>query len=633
MKLTKVAFAIASVLAVAAGSANAGQIDSSSATLATEVIYSNAQVVRAASKSYTFAGSVDARNNEQRLQLQWKLTGANLQWALGQIAGGDVNFGADGKALVTLPAAQTLLTVSGINAANAAIGWNGVAVGALTGFNVQAFLQDSQTLVFNITIPQAATNIINNATFQVNGKDFAGAAVPANVGVTNVLAVAGATACVAPSTSTDIEFKHFTTHNGNRDLMTGTTPDSEHLRTNASNTGRFMNFTQNLKFTFANAVQSQVDAATLRTTFKRPAVVPPAVDPYATAAASIAVPSTRLHRIAAGIDLTKVAAGLDLDYTTQYGIATPVTGDFAAAAFNTGSAGTLVNGVIEPTAATGLTIQVASPLGLAGWAAGSSVVLLDSADAVIPGAVVTAPDANGVATITLPTAAAMAAATVGTGARLYYVVNGIAEIPQSSQFEVTASLNKSAVGNFREQNNVCSAPLAGVGGGIKIDVRNYASFATFGATGPQSVVRLINNSESQKADVFAQLIYADGRYGPWGRLADLAPRAVQNYSNKEIEAALTTAAAAANPFGASTVYTNATGATPVASNGGDRLRIVSNSGTTLRVQSFMVMPNGMILDTSQAQGVDFENTTNNRSPVNAVDAQPNSQDAINGLGR
>lgn len=633
MKLTKVAFAIASVLAITAGSANAGQIDSSSATLATEVIYSNAQVVRAASKSYTFAGSVDARNNEQRLQLQWKLTGANLQWALGQAAGGDVNFGVDGKTIVNLPAAQTLLTVTGTNAANAAIGWNGAAVGGLTGFNVQAFLQDNQTLVFNITIPQNTLNIINNATFQINGMDFAGAAAPANIGVTNVLAVSGATACVAPQVSTDIEFKHFTTHNGNRDLMTGTTADSEHLRPAASNVGRFMNFTQNLRFTFANAVQSQVDAATLRTTFKRPAVVAPAVDTYAAAAASIVVPSTRLHRIATGIDLTKVAAGLDLDYTTQYGIATAGTGDFAGAAFDTGTAGTTVAGVIETTAATGLTIQVKSPLGAAGWAAGSSVVLLDNADAVIPGAVVTAPDANGVATITLPTAAAMAAATVGTGARLYYVVNGTAEIPQSSQFEVTASLNKSAVGNFREQNNVCSAPLAGVGGGIKIDVRNYASFATFGATGPQSVVRLINNSESQKADVFAQLIYADGRYGPWGRLADLAPRAVQNYSNKEIEAALTTAAAAANPFGASTVYTNSTGATPVASNGGDRLRIVSNSGTTLRVQSFMVMPNGMILDTSQAQGVDFENTTNNRSPDNAVDAQPNSQDAINGLGR
>ena len=81
MKLTKVAFAIASVLAVAAGSANAGQIDSSSATLATEVIYSNAQVVRAPSKSYSFAGDIDARTNEQRLQLQYTL--AKGTWAVG----------------------------------------------------------------------------------------------------------------------------------------------------------------------------------------------------------------------------------------------------------------------------------------------------------------------------------------------------------------------------------------------------------------------------------------------------------------------------------------------------------------------------------------------------------------------
>lgn len=109
---------------------------------------------------------------------------------------------------MALPAAQTLLTVSGVDAGNAAIGWDGAAVGALTGFNVSAFLQDSQTLVFNITIPPNS-NIINNATFQVNGKDFASAAVPANVGVTNVLAVAGATACVAPSTSHRVQALHY----------------------------------------------------------------------------------------------------------------------------------------------------------------------------------------------------------------------------------------------------------------------------------------------------------------------------------------------------------------------------------------------------------------------------------------
>lgn len=639
MKLTKVAFAIASVLAVAAGSANAGQIDASSTTLATEVIYANTQVVRAPSKSYTFAGAVDARNNEQRLQLQWKLSGTALQWALGQAAGGDVNFGANGQTLVSLPAAQTLLRVSGTDGTNAAIGWNGAAVGALTGFQVQAFLADAQTLVFNVTIPQNATNLINNAVFTINGSDFAGAATPANVGVTNVLAVSGQTACVAPSTSTDIEFKHFTTHNGNRDLMSGIVTDSEHLRPAASNVGRYLNFTQNLRFNFTSGVQSQVDAANLRTLFVRTAAE---AANYAPAVAAIGggVTANRLHRIATAIDLNKIAAGLDLDYLNQYGLASAGAGDFLAADFNLASAGTLSSGVIETTPVPGtpgpLVIRVASPLGAAGVAPGATVALLDQNDAPIPGAVATAFDANGVATVTLTSAAGIAAATAGTGAKLYYVVNGVGQIPQNAQFNVTATLNKSAVGALREQNNSCSADLAGVGGGIKIDVRNYATYAKFGDTGASTTVRLINNSETQSADVFAQIIYADGTYGAWGKLVDLKPREVANLTNKQIEALLTNAAAANNPFGNGATQYGATGGNAVVGTVkggiGDRLRIVSNSGTTLRVQSYMVVGNSVI-DTSNAQGVDFEATTNNRVPATAIDAQPVSQDAINGLGR
>ncbi len=638
MKLTKVAFAIASVLAVAAGSANAGQIDASSTTLATEVIYANNQVVRAPSKSYTFAGAVDARNNEQRLQLQWKLSGTALQWALGQ-AGGDVNFGANGQSIVNLPAAQTLLRVSGTDGGNAAIGWNGVAIGALTGFQVQAFLADAQTLVFNVTIPQNAANLINNAVFTINGSDFAGGATPANVGVTNVLAVSGQTACVAPSTSTDIEFKHFTTHNGNRDLMSGIVTDSEHLRPAASNVGRYLNFTQNLRFNFISGVQSQVDAANLRTLFVRTAAD---VANYANAVAAIGggVTATRLHRIATAIDLSKIAAGLDLNYLNQYGLASGAAGDFAAGDFNLASAGTLPTGVIETTPVPGtpgpLVIRVASPLGAAGVAPGATVALLDQNDVAIGGAVVTAFDANGVATVTLTSAAGIAAATAGTGAKLYYVVNGVGQIPQNAQFNVTATLNKSTVGGLREQNNSCSAPLAGVGGGIKIDVRNYATYAKFGDTGASTTVRLINNSETQAADVFAQIIYADGTYGAWGKLVDLKPREVANLTNKQIEALLTNAAAVTNPFGTGATQYGATGGNAVVGTVkagiGDRLRIVSNSGTTLRVQSYMVVGNSVI-DTSNAQGVDFEATTNNRVPATAIDAQPVSQDAINGLGR
>ncbi|NCS62234.1 MAG: hypothetical protein GW790_12385 [Rhodoferax sp.] len=188
--------------------------------------------------------------------------------------------------------------------------------------------------------------------------------------------------------------------------------------------------------------------------------------------------------------------------------------------------------------------------------------------------------------------------------------------------------------DLREQNNTCSGTLTGIGGGIKIDVRNYASYATFGATGPSTTVRIINNSEGNAADVYGQMIYANGTYGPSGKIAQLAPREALNLSNQAIEALLTTAPAASNPFGASTVYTSTAGnavVTAPKAGSNDRLRIVSNTGTTLRVQSYMVV-GSTVIDTSNAQGVDFENS-GDRVPANALDAQPVSQDAINGLSK
>ena len=130
------------------------------------------------------------------------------------------------------------------------------------------------------------------------------------------------------------------------------------------------------------------------------------------------------------------------------------------------------------------------------------------------------------------------------------------------------------------------------------------------------------------------------RSGPYGQLPSLTPRAVANYSNAQLEALLVTTPAAANPFGSSTVYTQTagtsvigTGAGGSAAGIGDRIRFTSISGTTLRVQSFMLLPTGNLLDTTNAQGVDFENESNNRTPITAKDAQPVSQDAINGLAR
>jgi len=222
------------------------------------------------------------------------------------------------------------------------------------------------------------------------------------------------------------------------------------------------------------------------------------------------------------------------------------------------------------------------------------------------------------------------------------VVDGANVIPDNGDFTVVATLNKDRTNalttSTAEQDNVCEGTLTGLGNsGIKIDVRNYASFAKFGASGPATTLRIINNSETRTADVYAQMIYADGTYGAWGQLPNLAPRAVMNISNKDLEALMTNAPApeTANPFGANAVYTATSGSAVVgtgAAGVGDRVRIVSNSGSTLRVQSYMVLGN-VVMDTSGGQGVDFENQGANRAPSSAVDAQPLSQDAVNGLSR
>lgn len=633
MKLSKIAFAVASVLAIASGVSHAGQIDSSSATLAREVIYSDTQVVRAPSKSYTFVGTIDARSNEQRLQLQWTLD-KGMKWSrLGDVALTDAS-------TTNLPLTNKVLNLNGKDIAGLSTGFNGAVFGTLTGVTVDAFLANGDTtLVFNVTIPAAASNYIADGVFQINAQDLLLApntATGQNIGITNAFSVALATSCTGPDTNANIDFKHFTNHNGNTSLQSGTSSDSEHLRAGSNSTGRYVNFTENLKFTFASGSQSQQDAATLRKTFLSTAA---RITDYAAAVATLGAgfSDVRLHRISANIDLAKVAAGLDLDYTHQYGNgATNTTPSipFESIDFLTADPATENDGIIEGTTV----ITVTSPLGAAGVSAGSTVALLTATDGPIADAVVTAFDASGVATITLPTAAAQALLATGLGARLYYVVTGTVDIPQNSVFNVSAQLKKALTGTVREQNNTCAADQAGIssGSGIKIDVRNYASYATFGDTGPSTTVRIINNSESSTADVYGQMIYADGKYGPSGKIAQLSPREAINLSNKVIEALLTTAPAASNPFGSatSTVYTSTAGTAVVGApkaGSNDRLRIVSNTGSTLRVQSYMVV-GSTVIDTSNAQGVDFENI-GDRVPTNAVDAQPLSQDAINGLSR
>ena len=655
MKLSKIAFAVASTLVIASGAAFAGQIGSASVTIATEVIYADTQIVRAPSNNYAFSGNIDARTNQQLLQLQYTLSkgifGSTVFPAINTLVPINVSTTAGPPAGPGLTAMLRVQYNDGSNTAQSVFP---------AGSTVNAFVTgDRKTLVFNVTIPAnaGATNLLVTPNFTINSSNGAGE----NSGVSGLFTVAGVAACPAVDANSDISFKHFTTHNGNVDVINNGGPDSEHIRVPSTNSARLLNFTQNHTLTFtAASTNSRQDPATGNTKLSG-SNVPAAVGVGAAGSAVAFTPLTSAA-LAGGrhylgkLQANQRARAVDTDLASIYGDAVTADGFFLGSADTSLTAGNLQNGSVEYGDASiiitlpsgvpvGTTVSLASANGTALTGAlvpqiataGQTVFTFKAVTQGDIAAVTQQPDPTGPATHPTPSAG------TGFAGGVYAYIDfpgGTNVIPQLSSIATVGQLNKNVAGPNREQSISCPGNLAGIGGGIKIDVRNYASKAKFPSGNYASYVRLINNSEFNTADVFAQMIYADGTYGPYGALPSLAPRAVANYSNAALEALMITTPAANNPFGATTAYTQTAGTTVngTLSGGstaalGDRVRFVSNTGTTLRIQSYILLPNGNLLDTTSAQGVDFENTTNNRVPATAVDAQPVSQDAINGLAR
>ena len=642
MKLSKIALATAAFAALASGSVFAGQIGSSSATLASEVIVADTQIARAPSNVYTFSGDINAQTNEQKFQLQYTLSAGT--WS--------TNVFTTVNNIVDLPpSATSMLKVNYVDALNAGIS------AFPAGSAVKGFVTaDRKTLVFNVTIPvtPGAGGLLKGPSFTINAT-AGNLGTPAttandNAGISGLFTLVGAVACPAPDKNSDISFKHFTTHNSNIDVIANATPDAEHLRAGSTNTARLLNFVQNLVIQFAPAASAPAtDAASLNSTFTAASVTSNLAGVPAAVATSVnaLLPANTAYYLGKTNAFLR-AGGQDLDYTNVYGNAVPATVGppvgplFVAADFDSAdNVGTLSAGQIE-LLAYNQTITVAS-----NWPVGTTLTGYNAAGTVV---LTSAPSTAGQTVFALSATTAAQAADFASATYLVAKFPGGLTnlIPQTAGVPIVVAITKDALGNvpeLTEQNNVCNGILTGIGGGIKIDIRNYASRTKFPTGNFASYVRLINNSESQSADIFAQMIYADGKYGPYGKLPTLAPRAVMNLSNSQLEAFLTTAAPAANPFGSGTVYTSDAGAAPTyvgaaagagvqdANGTGDRVRFVSNTGGTLRVQSYLLLPTGNLLDTTSAQGVDFENNTNNRSPVNDRDAMPISQDAINGLAR
>lgn len=197
----------------------------------------------------------------------------------------------------------------------------------------------------------------------------------------------------------------------------------------------------------------------------------------------------------------------------------------------------------------------------------------------------------------------------GTSDRAYVCmqVSGSALIPQSRFQNAVATVYKNhsigAIG-AEQSNSSCPAPLAGLGGGIKIDVRNYSEFPW--DSDWRTYVRVINNSETQTADVWAQYIRADGNYGRYVKLFDLPPRAARFLSDREIANLMATqgqvsasrGVAGKDGYASEGDYANANA----------RLRISSESASTLRVQNYLVNAKTSLLsEVSGAQGADFMN--------------------------
>ena len=197
----------------------------------------------------------------------------------------------------------------------------------------------------------------------------------------------------------------------------------------------------------------------------------------------------------------------------------------------------------------------------------------------------------------------------GTSDRAYVCmqVSGSALIPQSRFQNAVATLYKNhsigAIG-AEQSNSSCPAPLAGLGGGIKIDVRNYSEFPF--ESDWRTYVRVINNSETQTADVWAQYIRADGNYGRYVKLFDLPPRAARFLSDREIANLMATQGQASASMGVAGKDGYASDG--VYANGNARLRISSESASTLRVQNYLVNAKTSLLsEVSGAQGADFMN--------------------------
>lgn len=563
----------------AAAGAYAGQIQSSSVSIAREAITDDTQVVNAPSASYRFAGDVDARVQTQTFQVQLKLQG-----------GATWNTAA-------APSNNAFAVTDGIDSTL----WTQNATAGASTYQViaQGFSTDKTILYVTIQVDTFATKAVLKQpliTFNASGATTKATVLKLKTVVGDI------TECDVAVKNLAVDFAHYNGLSAPAQLATGLNATAdEHVRAGATNTGTLMTFPTNILVKTASSTgDAKIDVASAATKFAG-----------TTGSSWISATLANLGNVS----LVQNATGYDSNLTNQYLLAGNVATNADNGVDNVATA-TKIDGNVE---ATNLKVVVTATQGFQN---GGTLFLNDNANcagAVLATQAITSSNAAGPITLTIPnTIAQLGLGAAGTGlAHVCYTAAGTNVIPASA-FSVVATLTKAA-GTLPspEQNNFCKGNIYALGGAIKIDVRNYANSKD--PNGWMSVIRLINNSEVRTIDVWGQIIQVDGKYGPYGKVATLAPREAKNLTSAQVDALLTTApASAAN--GDSTPQATATGA---------RLRLTSENGSTLRVQNYLFNPASKnFIEASSTQGVDFEGSTD-RAP--ASEGQYQDQDAQKGL--
>ncbi|WP_423709759.1 hypothetical protein [Undibacterium sp. WLX3042] len=578
------------VAAFAANVASAGQIQSSSSAIAHEVIVNDAQAVSAPPVSYRFAGDIDATLVAQSFQIQLVLTNGTFKTA-------------------GTKDAITMVDNSG----------NLIPVAKYT-VGTPTLSADGKVLFVNISFPQAAGSTFVTPAVRFNDTVSNGVAAPGGnatstgtagvaATVTGLYSVVGAVQpCTNNVPTLGVSVKHFANVSASTQAtdVLNANAANEHTRVGSTNDGILFSFPTNLSLGLAASTVNlaRVDPSTGNLLFK------------GTAAASVSdatlngFRSTTVAQLGY-IKINQDALGSDSGSNTAYAVANGVT--FGANA---------ANNTLGKVELKSYDIAITANQG---FAVGSTIALSTTRDTYTPltapviSPAVTATTGN---TITL-SSTGLTAAEAAAPLYVFYTVPGTSVIPVST-FSATATLTKAAGTSptyLNEQNNSCTKPLAGLVGGVKVDVRNYATSKN--NSGFASYIRLINPSETNTATIYGQLIHSDGSYGGWGQITTLAPRAAANFSATDIDAKLT-----GTPATNGTGYV-AGGVTPVTQNLGERLRVTAEGVSALKVQNYLLnTTNGNFFEASSSQGVDFDSSTDR-----AYDSQLNDQDAQRGLAK